>query len=50
MKTDSDNFRISDEHTDMRWFDSNELDDEKYDLSPSVIFYAKESISKAKMI
>ena len=50
MKTESDNFKISDEHTDMRWFGINELDDAKYDLSPSVKFYAKESISKAKMI
>jgi len=44
MKASSRDFVRSDEHTDMRWFSKDELADNKYNLSPSVIFYATEAI------
>lgn len=37
-------FTASDEHTEVRWFSDEELEDNKYALSPSVKFYARESL------
>ena len=48
MKTESNDFKISDEHTDMRWFTESELDDGEYTLDPSITYYAKEAIAKAQ--
>ena len=48
MKTESNDFKVSDEHTDMRWFTESELDDEEYALDPSITYYAKEAITKAQ--
>lgn len=48
MRTESNDFKISDEHTDMRWFTEFELDDEEYTLDPSITYYAKEAIMKAQ--
>ena len=48
MESKFDDFKLSDEHTDMRWFSLNDLDDEKYGLSSSVKFYAREAISELK--
>lgn len=48
MKAESNDFKISDEHTDMRWFTESELDDEEYTLDPSIIYYAKEAITIAQ--
>lgn len=46
-KTIRDNFTISDEHQDMKWFTPHELEDAKYMLTPSVKFYANEAIKIA---
>lgn len=48
LKAMDRDYRLSDEHTDMRWFDESELEDKKYNLSNSVKFYSKSAISKAK--
>ena len=47
-KAKQDNFALSDEHTDMKWFTRNELRDEQYSLTPAVIFYAEEAIALAQ--
>lgn len=47
-KSDSSNFVLSSEHRAMRWFDQVELTDEKYELSPSIVFYAQKAIELAK--
>jgi 8-oxo-dGTP pyrophosphatase MutT (NUDIX family) len=44
-KAKSDQFLFNkEEHDDIRWFDENDLDDQKLDLSPAVKFYAKEAL------
>lgn len=43
----SDVFVLSDEHEDYKWFSVAELEDEAYDLSPAVKFYASKAIKKA---
>ena len=44
---EDDKFTLSDEHDDMKWFTLNELQNPKYSLSNSVIFYATQAISTA---
>ena len=44
VKTKRDDFALSDEHDDMRWFTLVELEDKRYALTPSVQFYASEAI------
>ena len=43
-KSKADAFTLSDEHDDMKWFTAEELQDEQYALTPSVIFYATEAL------
>ena len=43
----TDDFSKSAEHTDMRWFTVDELEDKKYNLSEAVVFQAKAAIRKA---
>jgi 8-oxo-dGTP pyrophosphatase MutT (NUDIX family) len=47
VRATGDDFVLSDEHTDMRWFAADELQDRKYGLSPAVIFYATEALKFA---
>ena len=47
VKTKRDDFVLSDEHDDMRWFTLEELKDEKYALTSAVQFYASEAIKLA---
>lgn len=42
-----ENFVLSDEHDDMKWFSVVELSDDKYKLSPAVKFYAEAAIELA---
>lgn len=44
VKSISDAFVLSAEHTDMRWFTADELDDPAYALGPDVKFYATEAL------
>jgi len=46
-KTKNKNFIISDEHDDMRWFTAEDLNNERYALTPSVKFYAIEAMKLA---
>ncbi len=46
----SSEFTRSDEHTDARWFTGEELADERYALTPSIQFYAREAIKRAQNI
>lgn len=43
-KAKHDDFVLSSEHDEMRWFTLLELDEEKYALTPSVKFYACRAI------
>lgn len=47
VQTERDDFVVSDEHDDMRWFTLDELAEEQYALSPAVQFYAKEALQLA---
>jgi 8-oxo-dGTP pyrophosphatase MutT (NUDIX family) len=47
VKTKRDDFVLSNEHDDMRWFTLADLEDERYALTPSVQFYAREAIKLA---
>ncbi|HTE57165.1 MAG TPA: NUDIX domain-containing protein [Verrucomicrobiae bacterium] len=38
----------SDEHTDIRWFTEEELEDPAYDLLPRIKFCCREALKKAK--
>ncbi|MBC7707729.1 NUDIX domain-containing protein [Polaromonas sp.] len=38
---------LSDEHDDMRWLSTLDLQDERYSLSPDVIFYSEAAIKLA---
>ena len=44
----SDKFKLAeDEHDDIRWFDAEKLNDQKYNILPIVQFYAKEALKRA---
>jgi len=40
--------RLSDEHTDIKWFAAEELHDLRYKLSRAIIFYAEAALEKAR--
>jgi 8-oxo-dGTP pyrophosphatase MutT (NUDIX family) len=40
----SDKARLSDEHTELKWFTREELHEKKYGLPPIIIFYAEEAL------
>lgn len=40
--------QLSEEHSKMKWFNENELDDTEYALSPAVKFYCREALKVAK--
>lgn len=44
VRAKSDKFRLSDEHTDMKWFTLTELDDPSYGIENMVKFYAAEAV------
>lgn len=44
----NDAFVKSDEHTDMKWFTEEDLEDPTYGLQESVIFYAQQAMKAAK--
>ncbi|HET6925151.1 MAG TPA: NUDIX domain-containing protein [Candidatus Saccharimonadales bacterium] len=46
----SPDFRLSAEHTDMRWFMPDELEKPEYKLSPAVQFYAREALNAAALM
>lgn len=46
VKSKSRDFVLSDEHSDMKWFTYDELDQPSYKLSPAVKFYAQQAIKK----
>lgn len=39
---------LSDEHSELKWFAENNLDDPQYALSPAVIFYCRAALERAK--
>lgn len=45
---DSPDFKLSAEHSDMRWFSEAELDSSEYELEPDVVFCSKAAIAAAK--
>ena len=47
-KADSGKARISDEHTELKWFTEEELTEPAYKLEQAVIFYAREALKAAK--
>jgi 8-oxo-dGTP diphosphatase len=47
-KAKSANAVLSSEHTELKWFNKAELQDERYKLEPSVIFYAEHAINAAR--
>lgn len=47
--TDSDDFKLSDEHDAMKWFSEAELQEPEYELSEAVKFYCKEAIELARL-
>ncbi len=44
IKAKSIAFKISDEHTDVKWFTAQELEEEVYNLSPAIKFYATQAM------
>ncbi len=40
---------MSDEHTEMAWIGLDELEDKKYDLTPSLRFYATKAIEASQL-
>ncbi len=46
-KAKNDKSVLSAEHTDMKWFTAAEIDDPKYGMTPSIRFYAHQSLEKA---
>jgi len=46
--TKTDAFRLSGEHTAMKWFTLEELEEAEYALPPSTKFYAREAITLSK--
>ncbi len=47
-RSQSPDYRLSDEHTDMKWFTPEELDDEKYALTMAAKFYCREAIKSSR--
>ena len=48
-KTNSDKFiHNKEEHSDIRWFGKEDLDDTKFNVKPDIKFYAKEALKKVK--
>lgn len=47
-RTKTPSFKISNEHTDMRWFTPTELHDSFYSLSPEVIYFAEKALEADK--
>lgn len=47
VKAGNNQHVLSDEHTDMRWFSVDDLQDPQYQLTPSVQFYGAQAIAKA---
>jgi ADP-ribose pyrophosphatase YjhB (NUDIX family) len=45
-KAKTDQFKLSDEHTALRWFSEEDLDDPQYALSPAVKFYCREAMRR----
>ena len=46
-KSDSDKVKLADlEHNEIKWFDENELSEEKYEIQSDIQFYAKEAFLK----
>jgi ADP-ribose pyrophosphatase YjhB (NUDIX family) len=43
----SDKARLSDEHSDLKWFTPAELREQQYKVDPMVIFYAEEALKLA---
>jgi len=49
-RTKSDKFNFNkEEHDDIRWFDKEDLDDLRFNLSSAVKFYAKEALSRVNL-
>lgn len=44
VRSKTNSAQMSDEHTDMRWVGMDDLERNTLDLTPSLIFYAKEAI------
>lgn len=44
VRATSDKFRLSDEHTDMKWFTLDELEQPSYSIDDVVKFYAVEAV------
>ena len=48
-KATSDKLVLSErEHSDIRWFGKEDLDDPKFNVKPDIKFYAKEALKKVK--
>ena len=48
LRTKTDTIHLAEqEHTDIRWFTEEELDDSQFHLEPGVRFYAKDAIQRA---
>jgi len=43
----SDQAKLSDEHTELKWFTREELHDPAYKLTPAVIFYCEQALETA---
>jgi hypothetical protein len=48
MITKDSQAKLSDEHTEMRWFSLEDLKENKFSLTPSVIFYATNAIKESQ--
>jgi len=48
-RASDDKFKLSDEHKEIKWFSLNELENNKYRLSPSVKFYATKAIETEQL-
>jgi ADP-ribose pyrophosphatase YjhB (NUDIX family) len=44
----TDQAKLSDEHTELRWFSRDELHDPSYELSAAVIFYCEQALDTAR--
>jgi hypothetical protein len=47
-KAESDAAKLSDEHTELKWFSEAELYEEAYELDKAIIFYAEQALQTAR--
>lgn len=48
LKSKTDQITLSEEHHEIRWFSASDIKDSKYNLLPSVKYYALESLKSFK--